>query len=628
MNDTSPMADVKTDLLVDIGNEDPDDHVPSLPLNLKSTGSVAKVVSSSNITPGPLYGSEISGGITTSRRTKSRISSIFSSRPTILNVDDDPFDLKSLKANADDKISRDPFDTPPTTKNIRTGILFNLDDSKDEANNVLDTDWEKLRFEANAVVGDIHLSTKRHKHPNLESNRLRGLDLSIISPINDENISASILDISDLNCNDTLMPMPKEKINYLRHEPKDSFDYREKENIPHVSNHGQNISAVKLLDFSACELSDLEEDMMKCTIENQTLNTDVEHRNILDLNVTEMNEKYDTPSYGKSMCRFSFQHLPDVVINTNDSNQKQTPCKTTEAATSYQQDRRQTLLSNSGSIDHIATPFKVPKSTGLLENSVKPITPKNVQKAAVKLGLVTPSRLSMHYYNKDNKPTRRSIFDSSKSVKMNNNMENGLSSSEKGKLKKQPNIVGSQFKLPASPKVSTSKGTDNAKTSRQIKPTTKPTSSFKTTKKYDIKPQKFIVKKPQPATLSSRNPNLAQGRKNNTDKKALTNEHDKQKPIVNTKNKDIRIGSSNNMAPIISKSKCLACPSRCTKSASKETSDEQIAHKSYNGDKNLTDGGTYTLKEALNQFNSKGRRIILYIVTSDVECKLLLCCII
>ena len=76
------------------------------------------------------------------------------------------------------------------------------------------------------------------------------------------------------------------------------------------------------------------------------------------------------------------------------------------------------------------------------------------------------------------------------------------------------------------------------------------------------------------------------------------------------------------MVPIISKSKCLACPSRCTKSASKETSDEQIAHKSYNGDKNLTDGGTYTLKEALNQFNSKGRPIILYIVTSAVECKL------
>ena len=201
------MADVKTDLLVDIGNEDPEDHVPILPLNLKSVGSVAKVASSSNITPGPLYGSEISGGITTSRRTKSRISSIFSSRPTILNLDDDPFDLKSLKANADDKISRDPFDTPPTTKNVRTGILFNLDDdAKDEANNVNDTDWEKLRFEANAVVGDIHLSTKRNKRPKLESNRLRGLDLSIISPINDENISESILNISDLNCNDTLMP--------------------------------------------------------------------------------------------------------------------------------------------------------------------------------------------------------------------------------------------------------------------------------------------------------------------------------------------------------------------------------------------------------------------------------------
>ena len=620
MNDTSPMADVKTDLLVDIGNEDPEDHVPSLPLNLKSVGSVAKVASSSNITPGPLYGSEISGGITTSRRTKSRISSIFSSRPTILNLDDDPFDLKSLKANADDKISRDPFDTPPTTKNVRTGILFNLDDdAKDEANNVIDTDWEKLRFEANAVVGDIHLSTKRNKRPKLESNRLRGLDLSIISPINDENISESILNISDLNCNDTLMPMPKEKTDFLGEKPKNKFDYREKENIPHVSDHSQNVTAAKLLDFSACELSDLEEDMIKCKIENQTLNTDVEHRNLLDLNVTEMNEKYDTPSYGKSMCRFSFQQLPDVVINTNDSNQRQNLCQPTEAAISYKQERQQTLLSNSGSMHHIATPFKVPKSTGQLVNSVKPITPKNVQNSAVKSGLVTPSRMSMHYYNNDNKPTRRSIFDSSKTVETIKNIRNGLSSSGKETLKRQPNIAGSQFKLPAPLKVSTSKGTDNAKTSRQIKPTTKPTSSYTTTKKSETKPQKLIVKKPQPATLSSRNPNLAQGRKYNTDKKALPNGDNKQKPVVNTKIKDVRIVSSNNMAPIISKSKCLACPSKCSKSASKETSDEQIAPKSNNGDKNHTDGGTYNLQEALNQFNSKGRSIILYIITNAVK---------
>ena len=616
------MEDVKTDLLVDIGNEDPDDHVPSLPLNLKSAGSQVKVASSSNITPGPLFGSEISGGFTTSRRTKSRISSIFSSRPTILNLDDDPFDLKSLKANADDKMSRDPFDTPPTTKNVSTGVLFNLDDdAKDEANNIIDTDWEKLRFEANAVVGDIHLSTKRNKRPKLESNRLRGLDLSIISPINDENISESILNISDLNCNDSLMPMPKEKTDYLGDKPKDRLDYREKENIPHVSNHGQNVSAVKLLDFSACELSDLEEDMMKCKIENITLNTDIEHCNLLDMNVTKMNEKCDPPSHGKSMCRFSFQQLPDVVINTKDSNQKKNPCQTTEASTSCQQERRQTLSSNSGSIDHIATPFKVPKSTGLLVNSVKPITQKNDQNASVKSGLATPSRRSMHYYNNDNKPTRRSIFNSSKSVETINNMINGPSASGKENLKKQPNIAGPQFKLPASLKVSTTKGTDNAKTLRQTKPTIKSTSSFTTTEKSNTKPQKFIVKKPQPATLSSRNANLAQGRKNNTDTKALANGHDTQKPVVNNKNKDIRMIASNNMVPMISKSKCLACPSKCTKSASKETSDKKIAPKSFNGDsdKNLTDGGTYNLKEALNQFNSKGRSIILYIVKRAVE---------
>ena len=275
-------------------------------------------------------------------------------------------------------------------------------------------------------------------------------------------------------------------------------------------------------------------------------------------------------------------------------------------------------------MDHIATPFKVPKSTGQLVNSVKPITPKNVQNGAIKSGLVTPSRMSMHYYNNDNKPTRRSIFDSSKAVETIKNIKNGPSSSGKETLKRQPNIAGSQFKPPAPLKVSTSKGTDNAKTSRQIKPTTKPTSSFTTTKKSDTKPQKFIVKKPQPATLSSRNPNLAQGRKYNTDKKALPNGDNKQKPVVNTKIKDVRIVSSNNMAPIISKSKCLACPSKCSKSASKETSDEQMAPKSNNGDKNLTDGGTYTLQEALNQFNSKGRSIILYIITSVVKCGLLI----
>ena len=332
------MEEVKTDLLVDIEDGDAN-TMTDLPLNLKSAGSISRNITSSLSTPGSLYTSGTSEGILTSAKTKSRLSSIFLKRPTILS-DDDPFDLAPNKSKIDN--SKGSFNTPNSSKGVRTGVLVSIgEDSNGETIDGTSTDWDSLKFEANAIIGDIQLSSRKAKSVKFAPDERKKFNFSLLSPINNEETGCSILNFSD------------------------SDDNSDNEWKSHEKLNSSIASPVKLLEFSGCDVSNI--DAERTTLDYLNLSTnDIANRlSVMNLKQEELRPSFNFDNKGKENL-LDMQHLPDLVINTHHkilNDIKRNPDNTEKKVLKFTESiRRHSMFPKSG-VDDPAVLYATPART-------------------------------------------------------------------------------------------------------------------------------------------------------------------------------------------------------------------------------------------------------------------------
>ena len=624
------MAHVKTDLLVDLGDGENCDKVPDLPLNLKSFGNVSKSITSSLSTPGSSFYTSGSDGIQTSAKTKSRLSSIFLQRPTILNCDDDPFDLKPKGTLANiNRDEDDSFNSPISCKSVRTGVLISLgEDSKDETVDGVVTDWESLKFEANAIVGDIHLSTKKNRRAKIDSKELKRLDFSLLSPIYGGELGRSRLHFSDSEENSDSFLTSKDDISYncpstnYRNARNDrSWD---KENLSHNS---LNISPVKLLDFSTCDLSDLDVDQSDSAYFDSNQAKGISKSlSLVSLGTNDNNNRASNIENGGKE-NFQAHQLPDVVINTKVNTGDVISYKTHDTlsvSSNLNNNKRKSLYAKSGSIHNIATDSKFQKN--IQKNSeARLITANNKQATPIRSGLATPARRLSMQTNANGKGLRNPTFQAKKPTvvaKMTKQCSAGLTSDDN---------ASASFKHPSTIiRPTSSKLQANTKVTSTLRPSNKSKLAFSTI--------------PMTSTVSKPSNVLDKGKigltKNLVPKESVTKpssqvkipkQNDfKQRNTMKTTDakgvKGISIKTKSEMAPNLKSSRLNASKygaydktqhtyststaNKCDKTESRTHSAanyEKYESKSINfGQSKMNSGGTYNLTDFLNKFNATG----------------------
>ena len=586
------MEEVKTDLLVDIDNG-PADKVTDLPLNLKSAGSTSRNLTSSLSTPGSsFYTSGASEGIQTSAKTKSRLSSIFLKRPTILN-DDDPFDL--ISDNPKSEKMQNTCETPKCKKGVRTGILVSIgEDSNGEAVDGASTDWESLKFEANAIIGDIQLSSRKVKPAKFISDERKKVNFSLLSPIHGDEIGSSILNFSDSEDNSDNEWENDEELN--SESNRKHLDFANEKFSPNTS----IASPVKLLEFSGCDVSNIDAEKTALDYLNLSTNDITNRLSLVNLKQEEFRPRWNLNLRDKENL-LDMQHLPDLVINTHHkilNDVKKDPTNTEKKVLKFNESiRRHSLFPKSEVHDPAvlyATPARTSKAVFKKPN---PTGPPKVSSTSQTNATNKRVPLSTTYKHNSNSLT-------------SNSKEQLIKNSKFDKSRRQSYAPANHMTSTGNSNANAKKFSSYPKTSTASKPPIKNTKNlqYKADQKSDnVEPpkqynSKFIEHRTKSNSLLNKDNEIA-----------ISNNKSKVLPYSRMRNQGAY--KSTKDAPQNSKpiTEILSNKNGKVLSSSQKTVSSRGAERdsktSHNGEKNFTQSSTYDLTDAIAKFHSRGKFI-------------------
>ena len=581
------MEEVKTDLLVDI-DDGPVTKVTDLPLNLKSTGSTGNMTASLS-TPGSLlYTSGASEGIQTSAKTKSRLSSIFQNRPTILN-DDDPFNLPVRSKIENNYNDRNNSENRKREKDVRTGILVSIgENSNDDVFDGTSTDWDSLKFEANAIIGDIQLSSKKPKPTKSVFHERK--KVNFLSPICGDKFGSSILNFSDSDDNSE---------DVVFNNGNKSHDFKRKGRDDTNETLSPISSPVKLLDFSGIDVSSIDAEKTGLDHLNISMNDITNRFSLVDLKQEEFCDQWNIKKCKETIL--DMQHLPDLEINTHQKildAVKKNPNNTERKVLKFNESiRRHSYMPKSGLVDHYATPARTSKTV-----FKKPTEPRPLNSASTKQTNTTTKRvpLATTYQNNTNLTAR--VFKES-----TNNSTKFLKSRRQSHL--PTSGAANHFTTPTRPSyTNTKKFVSLPKTSTAIKP-----KSYNTNKS----PLSNVAEKPDKEEFLKQNKLKSYGQPD-THAKALNKE--KQDKILDHKSrphsyiktrsvlknaKDVHQAPKQVKDMNANKAKMPMPAGQKILQNRKAGQDQKKMSPSLEG--NVIQSSTYTLTDVIAEYNSRGK---------------------